>query len=305
MCDMTRSYVWHDSLTCITLLIPMCDMTRLYVWHDLHICVTWFFICVPWLVHDSLNCVTWLLHIPDITHSLVWHDSFLCVTWNVHRYDMTASYVWRGAFVSVTWLIRMRDMTCSSAWHDSFTRLSNGSRCKLPHTSFIRVKRLVLNAHWRRDSYLWHAWRSYDTYINESCHAHEWVMPHIHTYIHMICVEARWLVWMNEYDVYAVCVWVWHDFFVHSCMDTIELPHRRGSASRICRVRGCVAPRHQHSVMSRCVTWLVHTCNMTLLSIPRVRVCVAPRNQQSIMSTCVTWIPHMTHSSSSCKAPRY
>jgi len=34
MCDMTHSYVWHDSFICVTWLIHMCDMTHSYVWHD-------------------------------------------------------------------------------------------------------------------------------------------------------------------------------------------------------------------------------------------------------------------------------
>ena len=39
MCDMTHSYVWHDSFICVTWLIHMCDMTRSYVWYDSSICV--------------------------------------------------------------------------------------------------------------------------------------------------------------------------------------------------------------------------------------------------------------------------
>jgi len=34
MCDMTHSYVWHDSSICVTWLIHMYDMTHSYVWHD-------------------------------------------------------------------------------------------------------------------------------------------------------------------------------------------------------------------------------------------------------------------------------
>ena len=32
--DMTHSYVWHDSLICVTWLIDMCDITHWYVWND-------------------------------------------------------------------------------------------------------------------------------------------------------------------------------------------------------------------------------------------------------------------------------
>ena len=34
MCDMTRSYVGHDSIIWVTWLICMCDMTRSYMWRD-------------------------------------------------------------------------------------------------------------------------------------------------------------------------------------------------------------------------------------------------------------------------------
>jgi len=51
MCDMTHSYVWHDSFICVTWLIHMCDMTHSYVWHDS-------FICVTWLMWDVLNIRT-------------------------------------------------------------------------------------------------------------------------------------------------------------------------------------------------------------------------------------------------------
>ena len=53
MCDMTYSYVWHDSFmrvtwliftcdmtySCVTRLIHTCNLTRLYVRHGLFICV--------------------------------------------------------------------------------------------------------------------------------------------------------------------------------------------------------------------------------------------------------------------------
>jgi len=123
VCDMTRSYVWletvdwmvHDSFVCVTWLIRMCDMTHWYVWHD------------------SFTCVTWLVHMWDMTHLYVWHDSFTCVTWLIHMCDMTHSYVWHDSFMFVTWLIHVCDMThslcilCADAirspmcvWHDWF-----------------------------------------------------------------------------------------------------------------------------------------------------------------------------------------
>jgi len=39
-CDRTHSYVWHDSIMCVTWLIHTCDMTHPYMWHDSSICVS-------------------------------------------------------------------------------------------------------------------------------------------------------------------------------------------------------------------------------------------------------------------------
>ena len=90
---------------CVTWLIHMCDMTHSYVWHNS-------FICVTWLIH-----VAWPIHMCDMTHSYVWHDSFICVTWLIHMCDMTHSYVVHDSFISVPWLIHMCGKTLSwVAW---------------------------------------------------------------------------------------------------------------------------------------------------------------------------------------------
>ena len=82
-CDMTHSYVWHDSFICVIRLIHMCDMTNSRVWHDQYI------------------CVTWLIHIFDMPHSHTWHDPFICMTWLIRMCDMTVwhLYEWRDSFI--------------------------------------------------------------------------------------------------------------------------------------------------------------------------------------------------------------
>ena len=96
--------------TCVTWLIHMCDMTHSYVWHDSFICVTWLIhVCyMTHLVRETVvTRVTWLNHLCDMTHSYEWHDSFICVTWLIHMCDMTHLYVWHDLFKCVTWLIRL------------------------------------------------------------------------------------------------------------------------------------------------------------------------------------------------------
>jgi len=110
MCDMTHSYLRHDSsigltLICVSSLIHMCDMTHSYARHDSCICATWLcdmmthsyvwhedsFVCVT--RHDSFICVTWLIHMCVVTYPYVWRDSFICATWLMHMCDITHSYV--------------------------------------------------------------------------------------------------------------------------------------------------------------------------------------------------------------------
>ena len=83
MCEITHSH----SFKCVTWRIRICDMTHSYVWHDSFIRVTWF------------------IHKCTMTHSYVCHDSFIYVTCLICMRDMTRSYVWHDSFIHVTWLI--------------------------------------------------------------------------------------------------------------------------------------------------------------------------------------------------------
>jgi len=92
MCDMTYSYVWHDSFN-------MCDMTHStwasakvkeliqYVWHDsFNMCDLTHSMCVTWLIqyvwYDSLNMC-------DMTHST-------CVTWLIQHGRQQR---WKNSFI--------------------------------------------------------------------------------------------------------------------------------------------------------------------------------------------------------------
>ena len=87
MCDMSRSYAWHDSLICVTWLIDVCIMTHRYVWHDSLTCA--------W--HDSLTCVTWLIDVRDMTHWFVWHVTRM--NESRHAYEWVMSHVWTSLFI--------------------------------------------------------------------------------------------------------------------------------------------------------------------------------------------------------------
>ena len=109
MCDMTDSYLRHDSFN-------MCDMTHSYVWHK----SVWHASFIRVTCVFSNMCDMTHLYVCDMTHSYVWHDSFnMC--------DMTASYLWHISF-------NMCDLTHSYVWHKSVW-----------HASFIRVTRVLSN----------------------------------------------------------------------------------------------------------------------------------------------------------------
>jgi len=112
------SHVWYDVFMCF----HMCDMTHSYVWHDSIIHVTW-------LNH---TCDIPLIHMCDMTYSCVWDnwlvrtcdcrirlrdmtDAFTCVIGIplIHMCDMMRSYVWHG------WLMN-GVMTHSCVWCDRF-----------------------------------------------------------------------------------------------------------------------------------------------------------------------------------------
>ena len=71
----------HVWLICGTWLIDMCDVTHSYVWHD------------------SFICVTTLIHRGDVTHSYVWHGPFICVTWPIHMVRHFPLYVQTHLYV--------------------------------------------------------------------------------------------------------------------------------------------------------------------------------------------------------------
>jgi len=84
---MTHPHVWHVFI-CVTWPIHMCEMTHSYVWHDSCGCLVSHTICRT----PSMLC---LIPMCDMTHSYIRHDSFMRVTWLVQMSDMTHSYVHR------------------------------------------------------------------------------------------------------------------------------------------------------------------------------------------------------------------
>ena len=64
MCDMTHSYVWHDSFTCATWLLHLCDMTLIHMW------------ILRWLWVRDIQMTHWLWDVL-ITHRVEFFSFFL------------------------------------------------------------------------------------------------------------------------------------------------------------------------------------------------------------------------------------
>jgi len=97
MKEACHTYMPHsyDSFICVTWLIHMCDMTHSYVWHDSFICdmTHWLRDMTHWCVrYDSSIYVIWLIHMYAMTESYMWRDPFICVTWLSLRCDVTRTH---------------------------------------------------------------------------------------------------------------------------------------------------------------------------------------------------------------------
>ena len=113
MCDMTHSYVWHDSLICVTWLIHMCDMTHSYAWQDSLICVTYLgvaYSCTSLIhSHELLTCHSFTVTLNHshtylgVAYSCTSH-SFPCVTCLTWFRVAYTSHMWMRNAV-VTWLM--------------------------------------------------------------------------------------------------------------------------------------------------------------------------------------------------------
>ena len=110
MCDVTHSYVWHDSCICVTRLIHMCDVTHSYVWRDSRDSI----ICFRRLVY---MCGTHFTlggsYMCDVTHAYVWGDSYVVSqTHNIAKSSMNEScrtYEWVTSHIGMSHVTHMKE----------------------------------------------------------------------------------------------------------------------------------------------------------------------------------------------------
>ena len=122
MCDMTYSYVSHDSFIYT-------------VWHDSFIYTVWhdYFECM----RASFTCVTWLIHIWVMTHSYIRYDTTIFNVWELH------SHAWHA------WLIHIWVMTHSYMRLESSTNTNElcHAECVLTAQIWIIYETRIIHTH--------------------------------------------------------------------------------------------------------------------------------------------------------------
>ena len=249
VCDVTHSYVWHDSFAYVVWLIQTCDTTHSCVWHDpffldvydtsdktcVHVCVTWL-VRMCGISRTNGSCHTHYVymmgsHTPymhDIAHSYVMYDigdMTHYVTWRFHIWrmcDPTHSYmihaVWHESLICVTWLIDLW-----SVWHDSLI-------------SEMCVTWLTLMSYECQDMVLCVTW------LDRLCGIcfHTCDMTHLWAW-HDSFTCVTWLILSACVMSVKTCSCVWRDSFVCAAW--------------------LVYAEWQDSFI--CVTWLIHINDVT------------------------------------------
>jgi len=96
MCDMTHSYVCHDSFVCVPWLIHKCDMTRLDSCDNKsHICLS----------HMNGSC-----------HTYEWVMSHIWMSHVTHMYESRHTYVWVTSHIWMSHVTHMNESCHTDDW---------------------------------------------------------------------------------------------------------------------------------------------------------------------------------------------
>jgi len=312
LCDMSHSYVWHDSFICVTWLTHplrwphslnwggvwvmsnICDRTLPYVRRD---SFTFRGGCTPFRgeVYRPYDTASVVMYTGDITHMS--RDSSIFVTWLVHcvywscyarvtRLWWCVWIIWHnfsgdvyGSHHSyVTWLIHICDVTRAPwVWVMSHA-------CDMTH------------------SYVWHDWCTYilrwPHSLNGWC---GWVMSHTSVGA-MLHTCMGHVTRMNEschtYEWVMSHLWMSHVTHMNESCHTYERVMTHIWMSHVTRVNGSCHTCEW--VMSH--LWIVHVTRMNeschtyewVMSHPWMSH-VTPMNE-----SCHTWMSHVTRMNEPC-----
>jgi len=249
MCDMTHSYVWHDSFIRVTWLIHMCDMTNSC---DIKSCFASF---------ASSAIVTRLVHLCDMTLPYVLHDSFIFVTYRIHvwhdsscvlsAYDMTQilsiyDLIQALSIRDKTRVLSIRDMTQIArypyvtwlTWLNFYpyvTWLKLTQIALYPYVTCLKLTHIALDLYvtWLMLIYMWHD--SCCAYLN--C-----------AWVHFYLVQRRWALT----QVALGFIFFFSCIYMYTFSSSKEMKYLYDMSHSYVRHASCT-----------CVTWLIHTCDTT------------------------------------------
>jgi len=189
---------WLASCICIcmTWLVHICDMTRSYVWHD------------------SCICATWLVHICAVSHSYMCIPvaARLGSATTKRTYNCTSAMLKSGACVTYDSLIHVWEDTCFYVRRDSFVYVRQDS-CVHLHLSYAKVGCLWDTRHihtcatWL--NHICATWLNHTgmTWLIHICVI--WLIRICATWLIHIC--ATWLIHIHATWLIHICAtWLMH-----------------------------------------------------------------------------------------------
>jgi len=226
MCEMSPLYVWHDSFIWVTWFMHMCDTTRC-VARNIRTCD----MTDSYVRHDSGAPATRqqsprLMHICNMTHSYVWHNSFICVTWHcmcdtTHLHARHASgapttqaHATRGpaALILLSHVSHMNESHHTYEWVVSHVCMSHVTHVNESCFGAPAIRPMRQSPYHERAATMqpasWvvsHIWKNHVTHMNEPCmhsyhnhcqqthnaqghvhlQVHIFTHEHIYTYVHI------------------------------------------------------------------------------------------------------------------------
>ena len=314
ICDMTHSYVWHDSFICVTWLIHIWDMTYSYVWHDSFIRVTWLIhMCdmTHWnMWHDSFICATWLIYMCDMTHLCVRYDSFIYESWMSRICDIYVAYIWDMIHICVTTHTHIcikRDMIHICIKRDMIHIYVTTGSCLfwciyMRHDTYMCDDSYTYMYQKRHDPYMYQ--KRYDPYICDDCIIS--LLMHIYEtwYIYgtYVCDDSFMVrydsfiyePWMSRIgDIYVAYIWdmtyicddsfmVRYDSFIYvSCLFCVSNSYVWHDSFKC-------------ATFLKCATWLIDMCDMTHSNVRHDSFLV--RYDSFIYVSCLFCVSGTSHS---------
>ena len=172
MCDMTHSYVWHESFICATWLIRVRDMT--------------YFINVTWLIHvyDMTHTPSACIHASTLSQSSVPVYSTRLTNSNTHCNTLrhTATH-WNTLQHTATHCNTLQHTAAHcNTLHNTAAHCNTLQHSTLQHTatrsqSSVPVYSWLIHTCDRTHSYVWNDRFIYVTWLNNMCdviHSYTW-----------------------------------------------------------------------------------------------------------------------------------